>query len=99
MADRAIPSAELSSWLENQPGWIYVTRVPGDTEIYGTAAPLSCRVRRLRLRRGQCRGLRNVRLWADDRWTAKLLLAHPTGVPVEEPWYLISDAEPALDLF
>ena len=27
-----------------------------------------------------------------------LLLAHPTGLAVEEPWYLISNAEPALDL-
>jgi hypothetical protein len=26
------------------------------------------------------------------------VLAHPTGLPVEEPWYLISNAEPALDL-
>ena len=26
------------------------------------------------------------------------MLAHPTGLPVEEPWYLISNAEPSLDL-
>ena len=26
------------------------------------------------------------------------MLAHPTGLQVEEPWYLISNAEPALDL-
>jgi hypothetical protein len=26
------------------------------------------------------------------------VLAHPTGLPVEEPWYLISNAEPSLDL-
>jgi hypothetical protein len=98
LADRAFPCAELLGWLEHQPGWTYVMRLPGDTEIHGTAAPLGCQVRRLRLRRGQCRGFRNVRLWADGSCTANLVLAHPTGLPVEEPWYLISNAEPALDL-
>jgi len=98
LADRAFPCAELLGWLENQRGWTYVMRLPGDTEIDGTAAPLGCQVRRLRLRRGQCRGFRNVRLWADGSHTANLVLAHPTGLPVEEPWYLISNAEPSLDL-
>ena len=94
LADRAFPCAELLGWLEKQPSWTYVMRLPGDTEIHGTAAPLGCQVRRLRL----CRGFRNVRLWADGSHTANLLLAHPTGLAVEEPWYLISNAEPALDL-
>ena len=39
-----------------------------------------------------------MRLWSDGSCTANLVLAHPTGLPVEEPWYLISNAEPALDL-
>jgi hypothetical protein len=73
-------------------------RLPGDTEIHGTAAPLGCQVRRLRLRRGQCRGFRNVRLWADGSHSANLVLAYPTGLAVEEPWYLISNAKPSLDL-
>jgi hypothetical protein len=98
LADRAFPCAELLSWLENQPGWTYVMRLPGDTEIHGTAAPLGCQVRRLRLRRGHCRGFRGVRLWADGSQMTNLVLASPTGLPVEEPWYLISNAEPALDL-
>ncbi len=98
LADRAFPCAELLGWLENQPGWIYVMRLRGDTEIHGTAAPLGCQVRPLRLRRGQCRGFRNVRIWADGSCTANLVLAHPTGLEVEEPWYLISNAEPSLDL-
>jgi hypothetical protein len=55
-------------------------------------------VRRLRLRGGQCRGFRGIQLWADGSHTANLLLAHPTGLAVEEPWYLISNAEPSLDL-
>ncbi len=55
-------------------------------------------MRRLRLNRGECRGFRGVRLWADGRQSVNLLLAHPTGLAVEEPWYLISNAEPALDL-
>ncbi len=54
-------------------------RLPGDTEIHGTAALLGCQVRRLRLRCGQCRGFRNVRLWAEGSHTANLLLAHPTA--------------------
>ena len=64
-------------------------RLPGDTEIHGTSAPLGCKVRRLRLRRGQCRGFPNVRPWAEGSHTANLLLAHPTDLAVEEPWYLI----------
>ena len=98
LADRAFPCAELLGWLENQPDWTYVMRLPGDTEIHGTAALLGTQVRRLRLRRGQCRGFRGIRLWADGSHAANLLLAHPTGLAVEEPWYLISNAEPALDL-
>jgi hypothetical protein len=98
LADRAFPCAELLGWLENKPGWTYVMRLPGDTEIHGTAAPLGCQVRRLRLRRGQCRGFRSIRLWADGSHSANLVLAHPTGLQVEEPWYLISNAEPSLDL-
>ncbi len=78
--------------------WRYVMRLPGDTEIHGTAAPLGCLVRRLRLHRGECRSFRGVRLWADGRQSVNLLLAHPTGLAVEEPWYLISNAEPGLDL-
>ena len=97
-ADRAFPCAELLSWLERRPGSTYDMRLPGDTEIHGTAAPLGCQVRRLRLRGGQCRGFRGIQLWADGSHTANLLLAHPTGLAVEEPWYLISNAEPSLDL-
>jgi hypothetical protein len=98
LADRAFPCAELLSWFHGRNRWSYVMRLPGDTEIHGTAAPLGCQVRRLRLRRGQCRGFRSIRLWADGSCTANLLLAHPTGLAVEEPWYLISNAEPGLDL-
>ncbi len=57
-------------------------RLPGDTETLGTAAPLGCQVRRLFLRRG----FRNVRPWADGSHSANLLLAHPTGLAVEELW-------------
>jgi len=98
LADRAFPCAELLSWFHGRNGWSYVMRLPGDTAIPGTAAPLGCQVRRLRLRRGQCRGFRNIRLWADGSHSANLVLAHPTGLEVEEPWTLISNAEPALDL-
>jgi len=98
LADRAFPCDELIAWFGGRSHWNYVMRLRGDTEIHGTAAPLGCKVRRLHLRRGQCRGFRGVRLWADGSQTVNLVIAHPTGLPVEESWYLISNAEPSLDL-
>jgi len=88
LADRAFPSDELITWFRGRPRWSYVMRLRGDTEIHGTAAPLGCQVRRLHLRRGQCRGFRGVRLWADGSQSVNLVIAHPTGLPVEEPWLL-----------
>jgi len=98
LADRAFPCDELIAWFGGRSHWNYVMRLRGDTEIHGTAAPLGCKVRRLHLHRGQCRGFRGVRLWADGTQTVNLVIAHPTGLPVEESWYLISNAEPSLDL-
>ena len=97
LADRAFPCDELIAWFRGRPRWSYVMRLRGDTEIHGTAAPLGCQVRRLHLRRGQCRGFRGVRLWTDGSQSVNLVIAYPTGLPVEEPWYLISSAEPSLD--
>jgi hypothetical protein len=97
LADRAFPCDELIAWFQGRPRWSYVMRLRGDTEIHGTAAPLGCQVRRLHLRRGQCRGFRGVRLWTDGSQSVNLVIAYPTGLPVEEPWYLISSAEPSLD--
>ena len=98
LADRAFPCDELIAWFRGRSRWNYVMRLRGDTEIHGTAAPLGCQVRRLHLHRGECRGFRGVRLWADGNQTVNLVIAHPTGLPVEEPWYLISNAEPSLEL-
>jgi hypothetical protein len=98
LADRAFPCDELITWFDGRPRWGYVMRLRGDTEIHGTAAPLGCQVRKLQLRRGQCRGFRGVRLWADGSQSVNLVIAHPTGLPVEEPWYLISNRAPDLDL-
>jgi hypothetical protein len=39
-----------------------------------------------------------VRLWAEGSQRANLLLAHPSGIAVDEPWYLVSNADPTLDL-
>ncbi len=59
---------------------------------------MGCEVRRLRLPRGHCRGFRDVRLWGDgDQW-ANLLLARPIGLTASEPWYLVSNLEPSLNL-
>ncbi len=98
LADRAFPSAELLGWFDGQPRWHYVMRLRGDTEIQGTAAPLGCQVRRLRLPRGHCRGFRDVRLWADGSTNVNLLLARPGGIAASEPWYLVSNLDPTLDL-
>ena len=73
-------------------------RLRGDTEIHGTAAPLGCQVRKLQLRRGQCRGFRGVMLWADGSQSMTNVIAHPTGLPEEEPWFLIINLAPDLDL-
>lgn len=98
LADRAFPSAELLCWFDEKPHWQYVMRLRGDTIVHGTAAPIGCEVRRLHLPRGYCRGFRDVQLWAEGSHRANLLLAHPTGLPMDEPWYLVSNAAPELDL-
>jgi hypothetical protein len=59
---------------------------------------MGCEVRRLRLPRGHCRGFRDVQLWADGSQKANLLLAHPSDIAIDEPWYLVSNADPTLDL-
>ena len=98
LADRGFPSAPLLSWFAPRPRWSYVMRLRADTWVHGTTAPMGCEVRRLRLQRGHCRGFRDVQIWADGSQTAHLLLAHPSGVPVDEPWYLVSNLEPSLEL-
>ena len=98
LADRAFPSAELLRWLEGRDRWSYVMRLRADTWINGTAAPLGCEVRRLRLARGHCRGFRDVQLWGDGCQRANLVLARPIGIKASEPWYLVSNRDPSLDL-
>ena len=98
LADRAFPSEELLGWFDGKPRWSYVMRLRSDTWIHGTAAPMGCEVRRLRLPRGHCRGFRNVQLWADGSQKANLLLALPGGIAIDEPWYLVSNADLTLDL-
>ena len=98
LADRGFPSTALLAWFEGKPRWRYVMRLPSDTLVHGAGAPLGCELRRLRLPRGHCRGFRDVQLWADGSQRANLLLAHPSGLSGAEPWYLVSNAEPALAL-
>ena len=49
LADRGFLSAELLGWFEGRSCWRYVMRLRSDTWIHGTAAPMGCEVRRLRL--------------------------------------------------
>ena len=98
LADRGFPSAELLGWFEERERWSYVMRLRGDTDIHGTAAPMGCQVRRLRLARGHCRGFRDVQLWSDGCQRANLVLARPVGIRASEPWYLVSNRAPKLDL-
>ena len=98
LADRAFPSSELLRWFEGRQRWGYVMRLRGDTEIHGTAAPMGCEVRKLRLGRGHCRGWSAVQLWGDGSCIANLVLAFPTGLQIKEPWYLVSNLEPSMDL-
>jgi hypothetical protein len=76
LADRGFPSAELIGWFEGRSPWRYVMRLRADTWIHGTAAPMGCEVRRLRLPRGHCRGFRDVQLWSDGSRKANLVLAN-----------------------
>ena len=73
-------------------------RLRADTWIHGTAAPMGCQVRRLRLPRLHCRSFRDVSLWVESIHRAHLLLAFPTGLAVTEPLYLVSNLDPTLDL-
>ena len=98
LGDRGFPSAELIGWFTGRSRWSYVMRLRADTWIHGTAAPMGCEVRRLRLPRGHCRGFRDVHLWGDGRQRANLLLARPVGIAAAEPWYLVSNLDPSLDL-
>ena len=98
LADCGFPSTELLGWLEGRSSWRYIMRLRAYTWNHGTVAPMGCEVRRLRLPRGQCCGFRGILLQADGSHSANLVLAHPSGLAVEEPWYLISNADPALDL-
>jgi hypothetical protein len=98
LADRGFPSAELLGWFEGRDHWSTVMRLRADTWIHGTAAPMGCEVRRLRLARGHCRGFRDVPLWSDGCHRANLVLARPVGINASEPWYLVSNRDPSLDL-
>ncbi len=98
LADRGFPSAELLRWFEEQSRWRYVMRLRSDTWIHGTAAPMGCEVRRLRLPRGHCQRFRGVQLWGDGSQRANLVLARPVGIAAAEPWYLVSNLDPSLDL-
>ncbi|CAK6694710.1 hypothetical protein VB734_01055 [Synechococcus sp. BA-124 BA4] len=39
-----------------------------------------------------------MQLWAEGNLRADLLLARPSGLPIDEPWYLVRNAAPELDL-
>lgn len=59
---------------------------------------MGCEVRRQGLPRGHCRGFRDVRLWNSGH-RANLVLARPIGITTAtEPWYVVSNLQPSLDL-
>ena len=39
-----------------------------------------------------------MQLWGDGSQRANLLLARPVGIAATEPWYLVSNLDPSLDL-
>ncbi|MCP9773642.1 hypothetical protein KBY66_13640 [Synechococcus sp. Tobar12-5m-g] len=86
LADRSFPCAELLGWFDGKPRWQVEMRMRADTWIHGTAAPMGREVWLLRLPRRNCRRFRNVQLWDDGSQEANLLLAHPSGIVVDEPW-------------
>jgi hypothetical protein len=98
LADRGFPCADLLRGFAGKTRWQAHQDLPADTIIHGTAAPLGCQVRRLRLPLGYCRGLKNVQPWSKSQQNVNLLLANPAGIKIDEPWYLGSNAIPTLDL-
>ncbi len=92
------PCDELLCWFSSRSRLSYVMRLRGDTDIHGTAVPLGCHVRQQHLFRGQCRGFRSVWPWADGSQSVNMVIAHLTGLPVEELLFLISNRAPDLDL-
>jgi hypothetical protein len=73
-------------------------RLCSDTWIQDAGAPMGGQARRPRLPRGQFRGFQNVSIWNGSSHKANLVIAHPQGLLVDEPGYLISNAAPTLDL-
>lgn len=67
-------------------------RLRDATWIHGNAAPVGCKVRRLRLPRGHCSRLRDVRLCDGGHQV------RPIGITAAEPWYLLSNLDPSLDI-
>jgi hypothetical protein len=98
LSGRGFLSAELLSWFNDQPRWSDGMCLCSDTWIQGEAAPLGCKVRRLRLPRRHFRSFQKVSIWTGVSHKSNLALAHPTGLPVDEPWFRISNAAPTLDL-
>jgi hypothetical protein len=98
LADRGFPCADLLRWFAGKTRWQILMRLPADTIIHSSAAPLGCQVRRLRLLLGYCRGLQNVQLWSKGQQNVNLLLANPVGIKIDEPWYLDTNAIPTVDL-
>jgi len=76
LTDGGFPSAELLGWFKGRSSWRSVMRLRADTWIQGTAAPMGCQVRRLRLPRGHCRGFRDVLLWAEGTQRVNLVRAY-----------------------
>jgi hypothetical protein len=98
LADRGFPSNDLLSWFDDKPRWKFLMRLKSDTIAYGIGAPLGCEVRKVRLGKGLCRGFRNAQIWTRDSRRVNLLLARPTGLSTNDPWYLVTSAELCLDL-
>ena len=76
LTEGGFPSAELLGWFKGRSSWRSVMRLRANTWIQGTAAPMGCQVRRLRLPRGHCRGFRDVLLWAEGTQRVNLVRAY-----------------------
>ena len=100
LAEPGVATPDLLAWFAGASRWRYVLPVQADTWIRGSAAPLGCALRELPLARGDCRGFRDVQIWGEGEGAriANLLLAFPADPAVEQPWYLVSNLDPDLDL-
>lgn len=94
LADRGFANHDLMSWLQTSR-WHYCLRVPGDVLLHGFRR-YPTEVSSVYPKKGEAVFYRHVGLWQDGIHRCNLVLASPLGV--KEPWAVITDEPPSLQI-